>query len=247
MSLDEHAFFKAAHDAVRPLLTEDAIGRVFQESSKSRSATLRDLSSEQQYDLRVFFGLVAILRARERIALSRTLVRTFPISPARRGKGVHREEWIDYHFSYFVVTLASFLDLALALVNTVTRLGLPSRYCRFDLIVNHDRIRGTRIRSLLRGLDRILQGTKRERNQHVHQGVIPDLAVNTSLQDLDRIRVLGFAQRFEPTVSDAILTRRYKMELRLADAELEKQADRVFTVLSQLFDELEPMYAKQTP
>jgi hypothetical protein len=128
---------KLTLDYLTPLLEESKVGLLaLSERGEVRSEGEATLLEYEFYDNDVFRNAGAAVEAVERLEQIQRLIEAAGKS-SWDGAGLDRHTWIEYHYSYYVVTLVSLTDIALVLTNAVFRLGNLERDCKPDLIARN--------------------------------------------------------------------------------------------------------------
>jgi hypothetical protein len=111
-----------------------------------------DLWEHEWYDYEVFTHLTSIISGIERLEQSQNFIRTFPRPRSYEKEGGNQPAWIEYHYSYYFITLISLFDIALILTNSVFCLGNRDRDCKADLIMMNSWVKRTPVTQALTDL-----------------------------------------------------------------------------------------------
>jgi hypothetical protein len=239
-SLASHPLIKLAMENLRPLLEEAKGGLLgLAEQGEVRSEGDATLLEYEFYDDDVFRNAFALVDAFERMEQSQRLLETAG-KVSWDGAGLDRHTWIEYHYSYYVVTLVSLADIALILTNSVFRLGNRERDCRPDLIIRNWWVAGTSAKESLENLTKVIRPYKEGRNRHVHQGRPQAIAEVMGSKLLDQLKLFSFVDRAgKPVVASAILEKGYALEIPKISGRLDLESaeikGRIVTVLDALF------------
>ena len=197
----------------------------------------------ERYDWEVFTQLSSIYSVIERLEFSQNYIRTFPQSHSYEKEGITQHDWIEYHYSYYVITLISLSDVALKLTNAVFRLGNRERDCKADLIKKNTWVRATPVKQALDRLDQLIQPHREGRNLHVHHGKVQDIASVMESEGLGFLKVMRFVQMHsEPIVDKEKIDLAYKGHVAEISSRLQEEEKRIQDALWILFDTLLPVY-----
>jgi hypothetical protein len=136
-ALAAHPLMKLAMENVVPLLEEAKFGLVaLAEKSEVRREGEATLLEYEFYDDDVFRNAGAAVEALDRLGQSQRLIEAAS-KGSWEGSGLDRHMWIEYHYSYYIVTFVSLADIALVLTNSAFRLGNRERDCKPDTITRN--------------------------------------------------------------------------------------------------------------
>src|SRR5262249_36553711 len=143
----------------------------------------------ERYDHEVLIHLVDIIAGMDRLEQSQNFIRTFPQPRSYEKKGITQHAWIEYHYTYYVVTFVSLFDIVLILTNTVFRLGNSELACKADLIMENQWVRQTPVKQALAHLDTLIKRHRQSRHLYVHRGRMPDIpfAIDSDERDLMKL------------------------------------------------------------
>ncbi|HEX5223300.1 MAG TPA: Cthe_2314 family HEPN domain-containing protein [Verrucomicrobiae bacterium] len=224
-----HPLAKKVQDDLRPVLESEA--------------TNVELSGSVWYADTIFTHISAIQSAIENLERSQYFILSFP-QPRRNAKqGVRLHDWIEYHYSHYLITLVSLLDISLVLTNAVFCLGNRERDCRFDLITENSWVARTPAASALEDIRKFVQPHKKGRNEFVHWGQTPKIASvmkSDYLKHLDRFSFIELCGK--PVVDRKTLELAYKGQVKKISVKLKAETDSIFDAVWKFFDKLEPIY-----
>jgi len=238
----------ASHPLVKQLLDDlkDVFGRIDLKSRKSlRAKQPVDVSPSEHYTWQAFGKASVIHDTARRLEHAKEFVSVFPSPKGFERKGITRDKWVEYHLSYFVVTLASIPDLCLLLTNTIFKLGMPERLCTLESVTKNDWVAETEVPKTLRGLDKVVEEHRTLRNLHVHKGKVPEVSELLGDDLFSYLSLITFAENVSSIGFDPhILKQGYRTatnDLRLRmESDLSSVLDGVMAVLN----ELQPQYQK---
>jgi hypothetical protein len=242
-----HPLIKLAMENLRPLLEEAGDGlRALTEKGEVRSEGDATLLEYEFYDDDVFRNAGALVDAVERLEQSQRLIETATKS-GWDGGGLDRHTWIEYNYSYYVVTLVSLADIALVLANSVFRLGNRERDCKPDLITRNLWVAQTPAKVALEELAKLVQPYKEGRNLHVHRGRLQAIAEVMGSKLLDQLKLFSFVERAgKPVVASAILEKGYSIEIPKISNRLDRERPAVEARVVAIFDGLYPVYKQKS-
>ena len=232
--LAAHPLAKKVLDDLRPLLESKV--------SETNTETVQ-LSDCVQYADNVFSHTSAMHSAIENLERSQYFIQSFPQPRQNVKRGVRRHDWIEYHYSHFLITLVSLLDISLRLTNTVFCLGNRERDCKFDLITKNSWVVRTPVAGALGEINKLIFPHKEGRNNFVHCGQIPKIASvmkSEYLYNLDRFSFIESCGK--PVVDRETLELAYKGQVKKISAKLQDETNATCDAMWKLFNKLEPIY-----
>lgn len=242
--LFQHPFLTETSEHTIPtLLAALQHVRNAQDERKAQSENWARLNTADRYAatvLRRTQGLYGTLRVLED---ARRLIAVFPTQFGKGPSAISRDRWVDYHYGYFTVALASLPDIGIVLTSNVYRLGLAYKHCTFDVVTSHARIKGTPVAQSLRDLSKSVEKGKERRNRHVHRGEHADVESLSPSSFLRDLKMLTFLRNVNPALVDAAFVAEGWRHARSEIApQLEKEEENVKKVLALLLDNLLPVY-----
>jgi hypothetical protein len=91
-------------------------------------------TEEQLYCLDIFSCLRNLVNAVERLEDICVYVSHFPQPRKFERQDITEDKWIQYHYSYFLITIVGIFDTALLLVNAALHLGIPPEQCKKRIV-----------------------------------------------------------------------------------------------------------------
>jgi hypothetical protein len=246
--LSGHPFMGRNFDYVQPVINRamPKLLRHFEETDEFGYDAAEELGPGEYYHVAVFSKAAAIIGAVERLENSLHYIHTFPRPRAYERKGIHQYAWLQYHYSYFVVTYHGLLDMALILTNSVFQLGIQEKDCRPDIIKSNAWIRNTPVETAIRALEKATSAYGNQRNLFVHRGEMPDVKSIAESDVLDMLELFSTAnQQTEPPVPHELLDNAFKNESNRIIAKLSSDVIRARKAIEQLFDTLLPIYERR--
>jgi hypothetical protein len=240
-----HPLLQKVQSNLRPLLDRASRGLLdLAQKGKIRSEENARLSEYEFYDYDVFYRASAAISAVGRLKQSQQFIRTFPRPRSYEKLLINQHIWIEYHYSFYVITLVSLFDIALILTNSVFRLGNREQDCKEHLIMNNGWVGRTSVKGALDNLKKLIEPHKAGRNLNVHRGEVQSIAAAMKSEELDRlalinsVRMLGGA-----TVHERIIDLAYKGHVKKICYRLVAERDQIGAAILRLFDCLLPIYA----
>lgn len=125
--LASHPLMKRVFENVKPTFDRSA-ERLKKAALKGkiRAESEEAITESQSYQFDVFKRANAVLDCVYQLEDIRKFIKRFPSPRTYEKEGISQYRWIEYHYSFFVVTLVSMRDTSLILVNAVFRLGKTS-------------------------------------------------------------------------------------------------------------------------
>lgn len=195
------------------------------------------------YDYSVFNGTARILGTLERLRFARHMIMNFPQQVRYGRMGITHDVWLEYHYSFFVISLSSLSDLALLLTNSTYRLGLRPRDCAANVIKENDWVRPTAVRRALDRLESCIRTYRELKNRQVHRGEVPDLADFTDSDSYDLLKILTLVgQHGDLSFPTNLLRAGYALEVSEMGSKLEAEIEKATAAVKELFDALLPTY-----
>ena len=237
---------KLATENIGPLL-EKSGERLSElaERGDVRSKGKATLLEYEFYDHDVFRNTSAAVEAVERLEQSQRQIEAAGKS-SWEGAGLDQHTWLDYHYSYYVVTLVSLADIALVLTNSVFRLGNRERDCKADLITRNLWVAQTPAKAAIEELAKFIQPYKEGRNLHVHRGKLHPISEVMGSDLLDHLKLASFLERAgKPVFPSAFLERGYGLEIPKIAEKLDQERAEIGARLVVVFDALYPVYRQK--
>jgi hypothetical protein len=238
---------KLAMENVVPLLEEAKFGLVaLAEKSEVRREGDATLLEYEFYDDDVFRNAGAAVEALDRLGQSQRLIEAAS-KGSWEGSGLDRHMWIEYHYSYYIVTFVSVADIALVLTNSAFRLGNRERDCKPDTITRNWWVAQTPAKAALEDLAKLIQPYKEGRNLHVHRGRLQPIAEVMGSKLLDQLKLFSFVERVgKPVVPSATLEKGYRIEIPKISGRLDQERAEVKVRIAAVFDALFPVYKQKS-
>ncbi len=246
--LAAHPLLGKVQSNLRPLLdraSQELVGLA--QKGKIRSEENARLWEYEFYDYDVFFRASAAISAVERLKQSEQFIRTFPRPRSYEKQRINQHIWIEYHYSFYVITLVSLFDIALILTNSVFRLGNREQDCKEHLIKNNAWVVRTSVKGALENLKKQIEPHKAGRNLHVHRGEVQSIAAEMKSEDLDRLALINSAQMLGgTTIHKEIIDFAYKGHVKKICNRLAEERGQIGAAILRLFDCLLPVYIENS-
>ncbi|MCO5052130.1 MAG: Cthe_2314 family HEPN domain-containing protein [Verrucomicrobiae bacterium] len=231
-----HPLAKKVLDDLRPWLESKA---------SETNAESAQLSGCVGYADNVFGHTAAIQSAIENLERSQYFIESFPQPRRNVKRGVRQHDWIEYHYSHYLITLVSLLDISLRLTNVVFCLGNRERDCKFELVTKNSWVARTPVAGALGEIKKLIYSHKEGRNNFVHCGQIPKIASMMKSEYLNNLDRFSFIEMCgEPVVDKKTLELAYKGQVKKISAKLKNETDSIFDAVWKLFNKLEPIYER---
>ncbi|MCY4636422.1 MAG: Cthe_2314 family HEPN domain-containing protein [Acidobacteria bacterium] len=246
--LQEHPFVTATRERAQPLLTA-ALNHLQSNTARedeARSENRARLNASAQYVESVYRRTVGLMATIQTLEDARRVIRVFPAELGRGTDGVSRNRWIDYHYGYFTISLASLSDVGLLLAATVLRTGLSPKHSSFDIVLSHDSVKGTGVATALRRLSKSVELARRRRNVHVHRAEHADVADLSPDGFLWRMKLITAVP---PTtlgsVDRRLLQAAWREATRTIVLRLDEELKQAEDAISGVFNALFPIFTRR--
>lgn len=245
--LGPHPMVGEVMDALRPTIIAacKAVSANLEEADVIRANNRRKLTSAERYGMAVMEAQRSFLAVIDRVETSARLLRIYPVGTGKGRHGLSRDRWVDYHFGYLTVALASLPDTALHLANAVLQLGLAPRHRTLEVVCNHEHVETT-IRQALRAFSKAYIAHTERRNKFVHRGELADVGDLMDPLFFDQLRLFGFVSKFRPDDEvSAFLPTAWTHAMRELKPHLDALQDATVTHSLALYDALLPNWRKR--
>jgi signal recognition particle subunit SEC65 len=243
--LADHPFFQFNLPYILPLVNKsiDEMQKIGNDLGiRSIEQSNRKLDSSLFYHYTVFLKLMTLVEAIERLQYSITFIKEFPHPKKYMKEGITQYIWWEYHYSNFVLTYNSLLDLSLILVNAIFEIGYEEKDCKYSKIFNSSEIT-TGVRESIAKVKKIVGGYISQRNYFVHRGQFPDMKSINQDYFFDLLKLANMHPEVFPAgVLKANNTRASRSIIPPLNNEVEKAQITIF----DLFDTLYPVYQAKT-
>jgi len=246
IDLYSHPFTKSVSEEILPL-AKMSTQRLIEiaKVGKIRAESKQAVAENQYYHLEVFRKACALLNCISQLEDIIKLIKRFPSPKTYEKQGISQYRWIEYHYSYFVVTLVSLNDTTFLLVNAVLRLGYPERHCRAELILSNKWVKNTGICESIKHLEKVIGHNREIRNIYIHRGEAPELYRVFQLDIFDHLAFHSHLELCGNSIIDKKLLRiAYRGEVKKMCKILERQILDTKEAVWRIFDSLFPTYQK---
>ena len=198
-NLFEHPFVVATRERTTPLIMQgfDHLRANPDDTDKAPRENRERIDTADQYEMQVMDRTMNLLNTVEALDNARGLMFVFP-EYAAQSASLSQDQWINYHYGYFTISLASVVDVSILLTSTVFQLGIAPRHCRYDIVRAHDRVKGTAVARAIKLLKNAVEEIQARRNLHVHRGEHADIANLTPDGYLQHLKEFTFIQSIDP-------------------------------------------------
>ena len=171
------------------------------------------------------------------------------------GRSVHRrkhedkdeplQDWMVYHYGYYISIYQSTVDIATVLVNQILDLGYPLRQCNFVNLHDNEHVKAAGIDRILEQLQRTTQEHWKGKNLLLHRGE----EVSPPLQ-MVKPSVFPIAEMAKDLrMSQDVVTRHLKAYLAVKNQtqlseKMRSECGYLEIKVERLFDKLFPYYIK---
>jgi hypothetical protein len=243
--LASHIFMKKNFEYIKPVLDNSipAERKHLNQTGKFRSNQKKPLNISDYYHVMVFKKASAIISEIERLEESLVYMQKFPNPRTYEKRGVHQFSWLEYHYSYFVITYHSLFDTGLILTNTVFQLGIPEKDCKSTIVIGNEWVKGTTAKTTLIALEKLISNYGKTRNLFLHRGAIPDVKSVTNSDLLDLLKVISTVnQHSKPIAPVDLVDNVFKNESKKIIIKLNSDVINAQRSIAKLFDALLPIY-----
>jgi len=236
-------------ERARPIFSRAAehVRKNASREAEAQAENRASMTPAERYETEVMRRTFGLLNTVGALADARRLISVFPSKLGKGAQSISRDRWVDYHYGYFTVSLASLPDIGVVLTATVCQLGLALKHCRADVVVSHASVRSTPIAAALRELGKSVQPGKERRHGHVHRG---DLAEIDSLSDdtfLRDLKTITFIRSLDPSFIDSsILRGAWREASKTILARLDAEKGLAEEAIGNLFDALLPQFTSRS-
>jgi len=253
MSIDrlaEHALIAKLLEAIKPI-TLDAVDKIGERIAKDQAPRLPKgtltLPERQYYDVVVFKRSTSLINALETINEVQHFIQFLPPASEFRKLRISQERWVDYHYSYHLIIMASLVDRALLLTNDIFRIGHPEKLCSPKAIKENYWVQQTSVVQAIEMLERITQNHRDSRNLFVHRGIKPDVtkATSSDLYDLMTFVAQANALTQGQIGADDLFDQSFKLEIEKLNIIMRNDGNNASEGVYALFDALLPVYENQ--
>ena len=246
--LASHPLMKRVFENVKPTL-DGSTERLKKAALKGKICAESEgaITESQSYQVDVFQRANAVLDCVYQLEDIRKFIKRFPSPRTYEKEGISQYRWIEYHYSFFVVTLVSMQDTALILVNAVFRLGNPEKSCRAEIIKKNECVRNSGVNKRLDKLEAIVSPHRPVRNSYVHRRMAPELYKIFGSNLLDHLKLHSFINlHHDPIVDKQLMDLAFKGETTKISERLGTEISKGKDAVWRLFDSLFPIYQGHT-
>ena len=146
--------------------------------------------------------------------------------------------WLTYHYSSFIWTIVSVVDITLILTSVIFNLGIPPKHCRIGLILDHEFV-SEKVKKALKNLNTEVNRYRESRNLILHRGDSPDM------EGASKLAVLEALTDMKPDVFQSETESHYQNVCESLSTDINKKGEVLENLVSELFDALKPSYEKE--
>jgi hypothetical protein len=243
--LAAHPFMEKNFSWIKPIIDKfvPIMMKRIRETGEIRNKGKTVLEISENYHIAIFQRASTLINTVERLKISLLYIEKFPSPRTYKKKGISQFSWLEYHYSYFVVTYHSLFDIALILTNTVFQLGILEKDCKPSIIKDNLWVKQTNVRATLVALDKITSTYGEKRNLFIHRGEMPDVKTITESDFIDLLNLFSTVdQHSKPIVPIDLIDNGYMYVSEKIIIELKKDVEKAQKAVSRFFDSLLPIY-----
>ncbi len=248
MLLTEHPLVSVIVQRASPILAS-SMDEYLEKRERTFDGENNNFTESQKYHLNAFCYITGILNAVERMDdIQWIYLRSFPQSLEQEG--INEDKWVDYHYSYYLITTISIYDVSLLLVNAILGLGIKPKDCNWKNITKKldSLFPNAAYIAILERLYSVIEIYRAPRNLYIHYGQDPNIG---NVEDLNLFNAIRFINSTQTINSSAqigldILRKVNQIERLGLLRKLMQKTDVISKVLEELFDSLYPSYLLAT-
>lgn len=186
--LENHPFYIEVDKNYIPLVKKinDQIGDFDEVFARRNIPKEIDFTPQEYYCYRVFAKMVAFSNVYRNLKYAHLYISELDSPQKHERYGIHKFDYLTYHYTIHVLSYVSVLDTALILASTVFQLGLKDEKCNYNTVIS--KIIYPSIRNDFEKIKGLVGKYKRIRNQFLHHGKLPNIV------DINNSDVLYFLQ-----------------------------------------------------
>jgi len=182
-------------EEMQPGLSRLDIKSLAKPTDRTRKSNRQSLTDRERYATDVFRWFANLRRVFERIDHASHLMSRSPKTMASARHPLNVNDWTDYHFHAFTVSMHSVLDCSILLTSEVYRLGVPWRLCNVGNVLSNAHVAGTNAARALRGMQKSMETHRERRNRVLHRGEEADFGELTESSEwIANLRSFTFLQ-----------------------------------------------------
>jgi hypothetical protein len=199
------------------------------------------MTQRERYAVDVYEWLANLNRVFERVGHASHLIGRSPRTMTSPRHPLNNNDWTDYHFHAFTVSMHSVLDCCILLTAEVYRLGVPARLCTMGNVVSNTYVQGSDAAKALRRMERSMETHRARRNRVLHRGEEADFGELTdSTESLLHLRTFTFLHSLGEFLDVAAEVRTlWRHELRSVRPKLEEASRAALSDAAVLMTALE--------
>jgi hypothetical protein len=207
----------------------------------------RDPDEHEYFLLHVGSCLAEVLTAYQQLTHIPVYLANHRQTPAMEKAGINRHSQIVYHIESYLIRTQGLLDRVLKLVDAVFHLLNAPRACRADVVLQNVKVKRTKVPTVVKRMDKLLDRYSMARNAVVHHKSVQE----DELRTLEMYYLVEQIERVAPGTIDrrvtAIKQERTHEVIRAKKKEFTDFNVELAAALSDIFDVLAPHYAKEEP
>lgn len=131
-------------------------------------------SSREKYMIAVSEIVFSITNTLDELKHIPIYFKYFPNYKSYPKNRIYRDDYMKYHLKNYYIRINTIQDQLSLLVNEIYELGLPTRKCNVEAIIENRNTKNTETIKLLKEFKKAIQGITRLRNLIVHEGYFSD-------------------------------------------------------------------------
>jgi len=194
-------------------------------------------TDSQKFAKKVLFSFIDFTKSIDLLEEIPTFLLIKRIPKFYIDNGISEIGYYKYHLENHYIKITSILDYTAHFINTVYRLGIPSRKCNIYSITENLNLKGTNVGRILKDFESHFQDVKRKRNLVIHEGKYD----NEQLNQLDSSLVPKELLKEDKILLDWFGSRK-KQEVEKLVSMLISNNNSICEHLLKVFEQLVPVF-----
>jgi len=128
----------------------------------------RPLTEQEEYLRLCLLSTGEVIVACDQLHYALAYLSGYRARQTLEGELISRADYIAYQLENLYLRMGMITDRSLKLTNTVFRLGVPPRECRFHVVADNEHVRHTPVRARLRAIGKVVEPYREVRNTIAH-------------------------------------------------------------------------------
>ena len=249
-SIAEHLLVRQALDGLLPYIAKDSPARIAKRIPPTGPMRVKKPRGfplpATRYQHVVFDRATKVASDFESLDQIVSMVRRFPTRRTLSKWKMSGDQWLQYLYTIYLVTVVGAIDRCLQVVNAVLRLGLDYRDCSEHILLRHSRVQSTRLAAAIKKLVAEVQSTRAHRNLDVHRKDLPPFYEIVGWAGYDWLPAYALLERTNHSLMDPdLLHRGFGYSGKLLALKMQKEKTRMKARVSRLFDLLVPVARRE--